>query len=125
MIGTDEYKRIVSELLDELPDAFFRELTGGVIVSQAAPRPDYARGDDLCIMGLYRVFSGVRQIILPQDAGLFTESRADPAGEFRKVICFQKPCQSLRHMSFIYFMIPFRDQIVQRTAGDHTAQFHG
>ena len=44
MISVETYREIVSELLDELPEEFFRELTGGVIVSEAAPAPDYARG---------------------------------------------------------------------------------
>lgn len=64
MIGAGEYAAIVSELMDELPEAFFRDLTGGVIVSPAAVVPDYARGDDLCTLGMYRVFSGVRQIVM-------------------------------------------------------------
>ena len=64
MITTAEYRKIVSELLDELPEEFFRELSGGVIVSETRPTPDYAQGDDLYIMGLYKVFSGVRQIIM-------------------------------------------------------------
>ena len=64
MISLEEYKRIVSELMDELPEEFFRDLTGGVIVSNALVIPDYAHGNDLCTMGLYKVFSGVRQIIM-------------------------------------------------------------
>ena len=66
MITLDEYKTLVSDLLDELPQEFFRELSGGVIVSEAAVIPDYAQErQDLYTLGLYRVFSpGVRQIIL-------------------------------------------------------------
>ena len=64
MLRMEEYREIVSELLDELPAAFFRDLSGGVIVSQAAPVPEYAHGNDLYTLGLYKVFSGVRQIIL-------------------------------------------------------------
>ena len=64
MISTDKYKKIVSELLDELPEAFFRELTGGVIVSEALMIPDYARDNDLYTLGHYRIFSGVRQIVM-------------------------------------------------------------
>ena len=64
MIGIEEYRTIVSELLDELPKEFFRELSGGVIVSEAYVIPDYARGNDLYTMGLYKIYSGVRQIIL-------------------------------------------------------------
>ncbi|MBR1584965.1 MAG: hypothetical protein IJ662_05445 [Clostridia bacterium] len=64
MIDMDDFKQIVTELLDELPREFFRDLTGGVIVSDAAVIPDYARGNDLYTMGQYVVFSGVRQIVL-------------------------------------------------------------
>lgn len=59
-----QFRQIVSELLDELPEEFFRELCGGVIVSEAVLRPDYARGDDVLILGQYTVFSGMRQIII-------------------------------------------------------------
>lgn len=64
MITIDEYRGIVSELLDELPKEFFRELSGGVIVSEAVVVPDYARGNDLFTMGVYKTFSGMRQIVL-------------------------------------------------------------
>ena len=64
MICIEEYRKIVSELLDELPEDFFRELSGGVIVSEALVIPDYARGNDLYTMGQYQVYSGIRQIVL-------------------------------------------------------------
>ena len=64
MISTETYKKIISELLDELPEAFFRELSGGVVVSEALMIPDYARDNDLYTLGHYRVFSGVRQIVM-------------------------------------------------------------
>ncbi len=64
MISMEEYRAIVSELLDELPEPFFRDLSGGVIVSDATAAPDYVQDHDLYTMGEYRVFSGVRQIIL-------------------------------------------------------------
>lgn len=64
MIGLEEYKKIVSELLDELPAAFFRELSGGVIVSEALVIPDYARGNDLYTLGQYQVYAGMRQIVM-------------------------------------------------------------
>ena len=64
MISLAEYKRILAELLDELPEAFFRELSGGVIVSEAVKIPDYARGNDLYALGQYEVAFGMRQIIL-------------------------------------------------------------
>ena len=64
MISIGEYRTIVSELLDELPAEFFRELSGGVTVSEASAIPDYARGGDLYTMGQYQVSPGIRQITL-------------------------------------------------------------
>ena len=64
MISIEEYRQIISELMDELPDEFFRELSGGVIVSEALVIPDYARGNDLYTLGQYQVFSGMRQITM-------------------------------------------------------------
>ncbi len=64
MITIEEYKKIVSELMDELPEDFFRELNGGVIVSEAAVIPDYARNNDLCTLGQYQFYSGIRQIVM-------------------------------------------------------------
>ena len=64
MITLQEYQAIVSELMDELPAEFFDKLTGGVIVSDAAPVPDYARSGDLCTLGQYQVYNGVRQIVM-------------------------------------------------------------
>jgi hypothetical protein len=64
MIGMEEYRAILAELLDELPAEFFRDLTGGVITSEALVIPDYARGSDLFTLGQYQVYAGVRQIVL-------------------------------------------------------------
>ena len=50
--------------MDELPEAFFQKLSGGVIVSEAAVMPDYALGNDLYTMGEYQIYSGIRQIVM-------------------------------------------------------------
>ncbi len=64
MISIEDYRAIVSELMDELPEAFFQRLNGGVIVSEARVVPDYARGNDLFTLGQYQVNNGMRQIVL-------------------------------------------------------------
>ena len=64
MITTVQYNSIISELLDELPEEFFWELSGGVIVSEALVIPDYAQGNDLYTMGQYQIYSGIRQIVM-------------------------------------------------------------
>ena len=100
MIGIEEFKEIVSELLDELPEPFFRGLTGGVIVSEAAPIPNYAQGDDLYTMGQYQAFSGVRQVIIYK--GSF--DRAYPnvgADEARAILRGVVRHEFRHHMEFI------------------------
>ncbi|MDO4866960.1 MAG: hypothetical protein Q4C10_10445 [Clostridia bacterium] len=64
MLSTEEYRAIISELMDELPEAFYRKLTGGVIMSEAVMIPDYARENDLYTLGQYQVCYGVRQIVM-------------------------------------------------------------
>lgn len=64
MITTEQYRQIISDLMDELPEAFFRELTGGVILSEALVIPDYARENDLYTLGQYQVCYGLRQIVM-------------------------------------------------------------
>ena len=64
MISAEQYKAIISDLMDELPEAFFRNLTGGVIMSEALVIPAYAQGNDLYTLGQYQVYYGVRQIVM-------------------------------------------------------------
>ena len=85
MISVDAYRAIVSELLDELPAEFFRELSGGVIVSDSFEIPDYARGEDIYLMGLYKVFAGVRQIVLYKGSFDRVYPHAD-ADEARRIL---------------------------------------
>ena len=85
MIGIEEYKTIVSELMDELPDEFFRDLTGGVLVSDSLVVPDYAQGNDLYTLGLYKVYSGVRQIIMYKGSFDRAYPEAD-AAEAREIL---------------------------------------
>ena len=64
MIDLEEYRQIISELMDELPEEFYRELSGGVIVSEATVIPDYAKQGDLFTMGQYQFYAGMRQIVM-------------------------------------------------------------
>ena len=85
MISLEEYEGIIEELLDELPAEFFRELSGGVIVSEAEVIPDYARGDDLYTMGQYQVTFGMRQIVMYKGSFDRGYPYADPA-EARRLL---------------------------------------
>ena len=85
MISTEAYKAIVSELMDELPEEFFRELTGGVILSEALVIPDYAQGNDLYTLGQYQVCYGLRQIVMFKGSFDRLYPQAD-AKEARKIL---------------------------------------
>ena len=95
MISTEEYRAIVSDLLDELPEAFFRELTGGVIMSEALVIPDYARDDDLYTLGQYQVCYGVRQIVMFKGSfdRLYPQADVPAAREILRGIL----CHEFRH----------------------------
>ncbi len=100
MIDTETYKQIVSELLDELPAEFFRELSGGVVVSEAQEIPDYARGSDLCTLGHYKVYSGVRQIVLYK--GSFDRAYPDAdAAEARNLLRGVLRHEFRHHLEFL------------------------
>ena len=64
MLTMEAYKTIISALMDELPKEFYRELSGGVIVSESLVIPDYAQGNDLYTLGQYQVYAGMRQIVM-------------------------------------------------------------
>lgn len=64
MIDRDEFNFILSDLIDELPQVFFRELHGGIIVSDSAPQSEYSMNDDLYVFGQYRVSNLGRQVII-------------------------------------------------------------
>ena len=40
MLLLKDFRQIIEELLDELPEEFFQDLSGGVIVSEAAVLPE-------------------------------------------------------------------------------------
>ena len=69
------------------------------------------------------IFLNSNRLVI-QSAGtcFFTKCRADTGGKFRKIIGQQQTlCCPVKH-AVIYQVIPFRTQVVQRTAGHHAAQ---
>ena len=88
MISTEQYKAIISDLMDELPEAFYRDLTGGVILSEALVIPDYAQGNDLYTLGQYQVCYGIRQIVMFKGSfdRLYPQADETEAREILRVI---------------------------------------
>ena len=89
MISIEEFREITADLLDELPQEFFRELSGGVIVSERLVAPDYAVGNDLYTMGQYQVYSGGRQITIFKGSfdRAYPQADAEETGRSCAVCC--------------------------------------
>lgn len=53
MISLDEFEEMVLDIADTLPEEFYRELNGGVMVQPAHMRHPESVGNELSIMGQY------------------------------------------------------------------------
>lgn len=63
MISIDEVQIILDDLAEELPQVFYKELNGGILLLPEARRSPYAKGDDLYILGEYRVSHSMGRLI--------------------------------------------------------------
>lgn len=52
-VAIDEFEELVSEVLGELPDAFFEGLSGGVLIEEDVKLSEHAQGNDLYSLGTY------------------------------------------------------------------------
>ena len=60
-----EFQELLGDMLDELPEPFFDELNGGVIVSPHAKENPHSQGGDLYILGEYhRSYAMGNQIVI-------------------------------------------------------------
>ncbi|MDO4270901.1 MAG: metallopeptidase family protein [Eubacteriales bacterium] len=55
MISIDRFEEILGALAEELPEAFYEELNGGILVDPGRPLHPADEHGDLYIMGEYRV----------------------------------------------------------------------
>ena len=53
MVDIDTFFELLTEVCDELPDDFFKELHRGVVLSEDLRISPYAKDDDLIILGEY------------------------------------------------------------------------
>jgi hypothetical protein len=60
----DEMQNILDELAEELPEEFYRELNGGIILLPEAHVSAFARRDDLYTLGEYRHSWGMGRYIV-------------------------------------------------------------
>ena len=75
MIGIDEFFEILTEVCDELPAEFFRELHGGVVLSEEVKISPHSRNNDLVIMGEYTASRYGNQITIYYDTNTWNFTR--------------------------------------------------
>lgn len=86
MISLEVFRDYMDEILEELPEEFFRELNGGVLLKEEKRFHPQSRKEDLCIMGEYRREYGLgRYIILYYGSFEYVYSHL-PEEALRKVI---------------------------------------
>ena len=104
MISAAEFETIVSELLDEFPGEFFRELSGGVTVSDEALKSDWDPDGNVYTMGHYRFFSGVRQITVYKGSfdRVYPQADADEAREILRGILRHEFRHHLEYLAGIH-----------------------
>ena len=53
MMTIDEMQDVLDELAEELPEVFFKELNGGIVLLPQAKESEYSRSNDLYTLGEY------------------------------------------------------------------------
>lgn len=92
MITIDEMQIILNELAEELPQEFYNELNGGIVLLPEMKRSPHAKADDLFILGEYRVSSTMGRYIV-----IFYGSYTRIYGRLDKVQLKIKLRETLRH----------------------------
>lgn len=89
MVDIDRFFEILTEVCDELPEDFFRELHQGVMLDEGLKISPHARNDDLVIMGEYRRWHTGNQIVIYYGSFERTYGNADEEyirGKLREVV---------------------------------------
>ncbi|MDB6037482.1 MAG: hypothetical protein JWM99_1323, partial [Verrucomicrobiales bacterium] len=72
--------------------------------------------------GALDIFNGDRRGIDAQNAGAFAGGRANAAGEIGEVIRLVQPIKGLMPEAAIDEIVPFRNEVINRTARSHSTQ---
>ena len=94
------FRGIVSELLDELPREFFKDLSGGVIVSETAKVSPDARANGLYALGTYTVGPSGRQIAIYYGSFKLLYGRLS-GGNLKKIVRETVRHEFRHHLEFL------------------------
>jgi hypothetical protein len=63
MMTIDEVQQVLDDLAEELPEAFYKELNGGIILLPEAKESEYSQRGDLYTLGMYHRGGGMGNYI--------------------------------------------------------------
>ncbi|GHU61787.1 hypothetical protein AGMMS49983_02120 [Clostridia bacterium] len=63
MMTIDEVQEVLDDLAEELPEAFFKELNGGILLLPDTKESEYSRRGDLYTLGMYHRGGGMGNYI--------------------------------------------------------------
>ena len=94
-----------------------RDLFTGSLLRRLGDHPAHLKAmiDDCT----FDCFNGYRRICDAKAARAFAGRRADPPGEFRKIVGAVQSIQRIAPATLIDQIVPFRDQVVDRAARGH------
>ena len=52
MMTIDEFEEAMDQIAEELPEEFYRELNGGILILPEKRKSPYAKADDLWVLGM-------------------------------------------------------------------------
>lgn len=92
MVSIDEFRRILSEIADELPADLFENLSGGIVLIPEAKMHPEARNNDLYIMGEYHYDS-----LMGRRISIYYGSFAVTCGHLDETALRERISHTLRH----------------------------
>ena len=92
MISIDSAQQILSDLVDEVPKAFFRDLNGGIMLQSETKMSYDNKADDMYILGEYHRHHALGRLIM-----LYYGSFCAVYGDISEKKLKKKLSETLRH----------------------------
>lgn len=93
----DRFQEILQEEAEKIPEKFFDELNGGVIISEETKLSPYARKNDLYIAGQYlRSYQMGKQIVIYYGSMMRLFGHLDEDGMRRRIQRVRHHCGQLK-----------------------------
>ena len=80
MMTIDEFEEAMDQIAEELPEEFYRELNGGILILPEKRKSPYAKADDLWVLGMYVHSSSMGRLIEIYYGSFCEDEGPEPGG---------------------------------------------